>query len=155
MAAALDHPRVRIAPPLIFGGHLISAFVLHWLVPLPLKLAPSEKAIGFVLLLAGFSLGGLAVRQLVRAHTSPDPHQPTTALVTDGPYRLSRNPIYLGFLGIFLGFTVMFGTLWGLVLTPSLILAVTRAAIRPEEAYLEGKFSGRYSLYRSRVRQWI
>jgi protein-S-isoprenylcysteine O-methyltransferase Ste14 len=155
MSKELDHAPVRIAPPLVFAGHLLSAFVLHWLAPLHLGLDPYEVPAGLVLLLAGLLLGGFAVSRLMRAHTSPDPNQPTTALVTDGPYRFTRNPIYLGFFAIYLGFTLVFGTLWGVVLAPSLALAVTRAAIRPEEGYLERKFGEQYASYRSRVRQWI
>jgi protein-S-isoprenylcysteine O-methyltransferase Ste14 len=76
-------------------------------------------------------------------------------LVTTGPYRFTRNPIYLGFLLIYLGFTLLAGTLWGLLLSPFLIGTVTQWIIHAEEAYLGRKFKEDYKAYSSRVRQWL
>ena len=75
--------------------------------------------------------------------------------MTNGPYRLTRNPIYLGFVLICLGFTLIAGTLWGILLAPFLLITVTRLIIRAEEAYLQARFKGHYGNYRSRVRQWL
>jgi len=82
------------------------------------------------------------------ARTSPDPDQPTTSLIIEGPYRLTRNPIYLGFALIILGGTFLAGTLWGMFLAPFLVATVTRVIIRAEEQYLQATFAGRYSEYR-------
>lgn len=81
--------------------------------------------------------------------------QPTNALVTTGPYRFTRNPIYLGFLLIYLGFTFLAGSLWGIVISPFLVWTVTHAIIHAEEEYLEKKFEDQYREYSSQVRRWI
>ena len=80
-------------------------------------------AAGIAVSVVGFALAASAVSRMVRAGTSPDPARPATVLVVQGPYSITRNPIYFGFLLAYLGFTLIAGTLWGLVLTPFLILA--------------------------------
>jgi len=77
------------------------------------------------------------------------------ALVTGGPYRFSRNPIYLGFVLILAGFPLFSGTVWGAILVPVLILNLNNLVIQHEEAYLEKKFGEAYAGYRSRVRRWL
>ena len=155
MADTNDHAQIALPPPLVFLGYLVSAVIFQWLVPFPFPWPLPLRIIGGVVLIIGFLLAGSAVREMRRMHTTPDPGQPVTALVTSGPYRFTRNPIYLGFLLIYLGFTLLAGTLWGLVLSPFLIGTVTRWVIHAEEDYLGGKFEGEYAAYRSRVRQWI
>lgn len=155
MNANDEHPRVRVPPPLVFLGYLVAALVLNWLFPFPEPWATILRVVGGVCIIAGLALGGTAVSRMLKAGTSPDPDQAATALITDGPYRFTRNPIYLGFLLIFLGFTLLAGTLWGLVLSPFLIWTVTRIVIRAEEGYLSVKFAERYEDYKSRARRWI
>ncbi len=150
-----DHAQVAIHPPLIFLGFLILALVLGWIVPIPNPWLLALRWTGGLALLVGVILTGLAVSQMVKAETTPDPHQPVTALVRGGPYRFTRNPIYLGFLHVFLGVTLLSGTLWGLLLAPVMIWAFNRLVIRAEETYLEGKFGGVYSQYKSHVRRWL
>ncbi len=151
----MDHAQVMVLPPLVFLGYLVGALILNWIIPFPTPWTPTLRLLGGAGLAGGLLLAGSAVARMRRAHTSPDPHQPTTALVTEGPYRFTRNPIYLGFLLIYLGFTLLAGTLWGLLLSPFLIRTVTHAVIHAEEIYLDGKFGDVYRDYRSRVRQWL
>jgi protein-S-isoprenylcysteine O-methyltransferase Ste14 len=157
MPEASDHVELILPPPLIYLGHLLSALVLQWAVPLTL---PSRwnlplRVTGALLVAGGLLLAAAAVREMRRLHTTPDHHRATAALVTSGPYRLTRNPIYLGFLFIFLGFTLLAGTFWGLLLAPFLIGTVTRSIIHAEEAYLQDKFKEQYNAYRSLVRRWL
>jgi protein-S-isoprenylcysteine O-methyltransferase Ste14 len=153
--AAADHAKVALPPPFIFFGYLLSALVLELVVPFPPPWPTPLRILGGALLLAGLLLGAAAFSEMRKAHTTPDARRPTTALVTGGPYRLTRNPIYLGFVCIFLGSTLLVGTLWGILLSPFLIGTITRWIIHAEESYLEGKFKDRYRAYCARVRQWL
>jgi protein-S-isoprenylcysteine O-methyltransferase Ste14 len=155
MAESADHPQVPLAPPYIFLGHLLSAVVLQWIVPLPMPWPVPLRILGAVLLLGGLLLAASAISEMRKAHTTPDLRQPATALVMSGPYRFSRNPIYLGLFLIYLSFTLLAGTLWGLLLSPFLLGTITRSIIHAEERYLGRTFKERYQDYTSRVRQWI
>ena len=149
------HPRVPVPPPLVFLAFLLTSLLLNLWVPLQVPWPPLTRAVGAMALAAGLLLAGLSVTLMRRAGTSPDPRQPSTVLVTDGPFRLSRNPIYLGFTLIVLGATLFGGTLWGVLLAPLLVAAITRLIIHPEEKYLHTRFKAPYAIYRSRVRQWL
>lgn len=155
MTKNIDHAQVMVMPPLVFLGYLIGALLVNWVVPFTVPWMLVVRIGGGIMVIAGFWLAGSAFSRMTKAHTSPDPHQPTTVLITKGPYRFTRNPIYLGFFLIYLGFTLLAGTLWGLIASPFLLLTVTNAAIRAEENYLEDKFGEQYADYRSRVRRWI
>jgi protein-S-isoprenylcysteine O-methyltransferase Ste14 len=96
-----------------------------------------------------------ALRQFIRAGTHPEPWKPTTALVTDGPYRFSRNPMYLGFTFIYLGVACWVNTAWPVVLLPLVLLVMQYGVILREEAYLERKFGEEYRAFRRRVRRWL
>jgi protein-S-isoprenylcysteine O-methyltransferase Ste14 len=155
MTEHVDHARVILPPPLVFAGYLLLAILLNRLIPLAPPGPGILQDIAVVLVLGGLWLGGWCIRLMVRAHTSPDPHRPTTVLLTGGPYRRSRNPIYLGFLLIFLGFTMLAGTLWGILLGPLVLWTVNRLVVGPEESYLQARFDSQYLTYKSRVRQWL
>jgi len=155
MAETVDHVQLPLEPPFIFLGYLLSALILQWVVPFPTPWGLWLRIAGGVLLIVGFLLAGSAISEMRKAHTTPDPRQPTTALVTSGPFRFTRNPIYLGFLLIYLGFTLLPGTLWGVLLSPFLIGTFTRSIIHAEESYLQRKFKDEYKQYLSRVRKWI
>ena len=155
MPAESDHPEILVPAPFVYAGFVLAALLLHWALPLGVPASTFLRGLGAVLVVAGLSLGGLAARSMMRAHTTVSPHRPATVLVTSGPYRFTRNPIYLGFLLIFLGFTLMAGTLWGILLAPVLPILVNWLVIDPEERYLQHRFPGDYGQYRSRVRKWI
>ncbi len=155
MTENLDHAQVLVMPPMVFLGYLIGALALNWAVPFPIPWVTPPRIIGGLLVVAGFLLSSAALRQMMKAHTSPDPHRPATTLVLDGPYRFTRNPIYLGFLMIYLGFTLLVVTLWGILLSPFLIWTITQAVIHAEEDYLEDKFTEQYKDFKSHVRRWI
>ncbi len=155
MTEKMDHPQVMVAPPLVFLAYLLGALAMNWVLPLPTPWTPTLRIVGAVVLFLGLVLGGSAISQMRRADTSPDPRQPVTAFVVEGPYRFTRNPIYLGFLLIYLGITLIVGTVWGIIASPFLVRTVTDAVIHMEEKYLDEKFGETYREYRSRVRQWI
>lgn len=155
MAAEQDHVQLPVPAPFVFTGHLIAALVLHWVVPLSIPWRLESRLVGAVLVVLGLWLGFAAISRMRRAHTSVDPRQPVTALVTDGPFARTRNPIYLGFFLIYFGLTFLAGTLWGLLLSPFLLRTINRVIVRSEEEYLAGKFKDQYAQYMARVRKWL
>jgi protein-S-isoprenylcysteine O-methyltransferase Ste14 len=90
-----------------------------------------------------------------RAGTNIKPSQPTTAIVQTGPFRFSRNPLYISLTLFYLGVCLMFNALWPLLLLPPLLVVVQRGIIYREERYLEAKFGEEYRDYRRRVRRWL
>ncbi len=150
-----DHANVKIEPPVLLFIHVIAVILLRWLAPLPFVPPRLLEWLGYVLMVLGIGLAGGAVSRFLRAHTTTYPHGPVTTIVTSGPYRFSRNPIYLGFVCLLIGFSFAFRTYWGLILSPVLIVLLNILVIQHEEAYLERKFGETYTSYKSRVRRWL
>lgn len=93
---------------------------------------------------------------LFRRHkTAIAPWHPSTALVTDGPYRRTRNPMYLGMASLFLGLTLSVGLLWGLAVLPLVMGVIDIWVVRPEEKHLEQVHGDAYRSYRSEVPRWL
>jgi len=155
MSENTDRAQVMVPPPLVFLGYLIGALIINWAVPFPTPWMIILRMVGGVAVAAGILLIVSSFVQMRNAHTTPDLAQPTSALVTTGPYRFTRNPIYLGLFLIYIGFTLLAGTLWGILLSPFLFWTVTHAIIHAEEIYLENKFKDEYRAYTARVRQWL
>ncbi len=154
MAATTNHFRPAFPPPLVFLGYLLGAIILNWALPIRLPWLP-VRLLGGLLVIGGLLLAASAIREMRKLHATPDAHRPVAALVTGGPFRFTRNPIYLAFLLIYLGFTFLAGTLWGILLSPFLIGTVTRWVIQREEAYLSQRFGEEYNAYRYCVRRWL
>ncbi len=145
---------IRVPPPIIYGVPLaIGLLVHHWH---PLRILPIGLGapIGIGALVLGMVLFP-AVLSFRRANTSPKPWKPTTALVTDGPYRVTRNPMYLGFTLIYLGVSFWVNSAWPVFLLPLVLVTMQRAVIAREEAYLETLFGDDYRAYRRQVRRWL
>ena len=155
MAESPDHPKVMFPPPLVFLGYLIGALAVNWALPIVTPWLLLMRVVGAIFVAAGIGLVGWTFSKLMREHTTPDSRRPTTALVVGGPYRFTRNPVYLGFLFNYLGLTLIAGTLWGILLSPLLIATITRSVIRPEEIYLAAKFPNEYTPYFLLVRRWL
>jgi protein-S-isoprenylcysteine O-methyltransferase Ste14 len=104
---------------------------------------------------AFFALGLWSVIVLRRTGQSENPWKPTTEIVESGPFRVTRNPLYLQMLLMCVGVAVILMDWWILVLTPVCAWLLQRLAILPEEAYLQRKFGDAYLAYKSRVRRWL
>jgi protein-S-isoprenylcysteine O-methyltransferase Ste14 len=153
-----DNPGVIAPPPLIYAVPLAVGLLLHARFPVrPLRLMP--RVVRVVL---GGSLVGLAVaviasafRKMVRAHTNVDPTQPTTALVVEGPFKFTRNPVYLSLTLLYTGISIIVNALWTMLLLPLVLLVMRKGVIDREERYLERKFGEQYLRYKASVRRWI
>jgi protein-S-isoprenylcysteine O-methyltransferase Ste14 len=110
---------------------------------------------GALLAVSGFVLIGMGTQRFVAAGTNIPPNLPTTALVVDGIYARTRNPLYLGTTLVYVGLSVAAGSLWAIVLLVPLLWLINVGVIAREERYLERKFGDAYRAYKVRVRRWV
>ncbi|MGH6824920.1 methyltransferase family protein [Methyloceanibacter sp.] len=153
-----DYADVVVKPPILFAGAVLLGCLLSWIVPLGPGLGSaniSALAAGGALALIGISLGALSVREFRRAGTSLVPGEPSTVLLDGGPYRFTRNPIYIAFVILYFGLAIMLTSAWMLVLLIPVLLILQRGVVEREEAYLEAKFGEAYRKYQARVPRWL
>jgi protein-S-isoprenylcysteine O-methyltransferase Ste14 len=152
-----DVAGVIALPPLIFLGFLVVATVLELVVPLrPMTAYPIVRyLVGTLLAACGFVIIGMGSRRLVAAGTNIPPNLPTTALVVDGIYARTRNPLYLGATLVYLGLSIAAGSLWAMLLALPLFWVINEGVIAREERYLNRKFGDAYRTYKQRVRRWV
>jgi len=143
-------------PPLIFLSFLGLAWLAHHLHPWPLG-APRELRLGLAAVLGGAALPLLlgAVTRFRRAGTEVRPWKPSTAFVCEGPYRFTRNPMYVAMLLLYSALGLLLNTVYWIPLTPPLLAFMNWGVIIREERYLEGLFGADYVAYKARVRRWL
>jgi protein-S-isoprenylcysteine O-methyltransferase Ste14 len=149
-----DTARVVAPPPLIYIAGLAAGFALEAVLP-SATLPAGVRWAGGVLVIGGVLLLGSFLRAFARARTAVRPDRPTTAIATDGPYRLTRNPAYLGMAVAGAGISLLAGALWPLATLAVAVVVIDRGVIAREERYLTAKFGEEYGGYRRRVRRWI
>ena len=143
-------------PPLLFAAPLLVALAVHhWLLPLTIPGHPAITVTGVVLVAVGviFSLSGAATS--LRHRTTLAPHRAVSRLVTTGPFRISRNPMYTGHAVALVGAALWAGSWWPLIAVPLAMLATYRMVISAEEDYLTNRFGADYQRYQSQVRRWL
>ena len=153
-----DHPGVIAPPPLIFFGFLLlgwalDARVLHLTLPIDLTLPVRIGAVA--LILSGLALEMWAGGLFRKAGTNVVPWSPSTALVESGPYRFTRNPMYVGFTLVYLGLALGLKSPTALVLLVPCLVVMTWGVILREERYLAARFGQPYLDYKTRVRRWL
>lgn len=155
-----DRPQVHFPPPFLFALGLAVVWVLETrLVRIPLTRGGASRitleGVGLALLITGivFIFWGLIV--FARAHTGILPGRPASQIVTHGPYRYTRNPMYTGMSVAYFGGALILNSGWMLVTLPIIMLALYRFVIQREEVYLSANFPSEYSEYRRRVRRWL
>jgi protein-S-isoprenylcysteine O-methyltransferase Ste14 len=159
MPAETDAARVRVFPPgvpliVVLLGMVLQRF---WPVLPGLSLPPAVRyGLGGLIVLGSIlGLGLRAVRTMRRTGQDENPWKPSPSLIEAGPYRFTRNPMYLQIVIVCVGFSLLLANPWILILTPAGALVLQELAIRPEEEYLERKFGEAYVAYKRRVRRWI
>jgi protein-S-isoprenylcysteine O-methyltransferase Ste14 len=155
MAATSDHAHVIAPPPLIAAAAALGGLGLRQLWPV--RLWPwSNAAIPAGLCFAGaLLLAGPALARMLLARTAIIPHHATTALVTTGPFRFTRNPLYLSFGFLLAGLALEVNSLAMAVMIAPWVIVMRRGVITREERYMEGKFGDEYRAYCRRVRRWL
>jgi protein-S-isoprenylcysteine O-methyltransferase Ste14 len=155
VSSSADHAGVWVPPPLTYVVLFGLGLLLHQIVPFTFSLVVPARVATLLFLGASVLLLVWCNVLFRRAHTSLVPIKPTEALVVSGPYQLTRNPMYLGLLCVYIAVALWFGVVWALILVPLVVLAVQRLAIAKEERYLEQKFGDAYRQYCTHVRRWI
>jgi protein-S-isoprenylcysteine O-methyltransferase Ste14 len=164
MADTADTANVIVRPPIAWALAVLAGLALNWLMPLPFLPAVVSAgwlgAIVFVLALllvawAMLLLVAWAITTMTRAGSNVPTNLPTTTIVEAGPYRFTRNPIYLGMVLGLIGLAIAFNSLWLLMTLALFALVIRYGVITREEAYLERKFGDVYRRYRARVRRWL
>jgi protein-S-isoprenylcysteine O-methyltransferase Ste14 len=150
-----DNAGVWVPPPLIYAVLFGLGLLLHRIAPIASVPVVPAHAAALIFLGVGVPLLVSSNVLFQRAHTSRVTIKPSTALVVSGPYQLTRNPMYLGLLCLYLAVAFWFGVVWALILGPLLVLVMQRLVIAKEERYLEHKFGEAYRQYRAHVRRWI
>ncbi len=151
---SLETAGIRIHPPAFFGG-MLGLLLIYKAFDLPSPLPKRGRLLGIPLVLLGSLVGASGVRAQLKAGTTPDPDKPVSTLVESGPYRFTRNPMYLGMGLMIAGAAFLLNAVWGVLLAPAFILTIDRGQVRREEGYLERKFGDDYRQYKQRVRRWL
>lgn len=151
-------PDVIARPPLLFVGGLLAGWLLEWLWPLGpsgFAMHAAVGSIGVLMILAAGVIFALAARRFRQAGTNIPTNLPTTALVTKGPYRYSRNPIYIALALLYAGIAVVAGLWWSLPLLVPVLVVLHWGVVLREERYLENRFGDAYRAYKSRTRRYL
>ncbi len=152
----MDNPGVIAFPPALFAGTLALGLLLHFIFPINYFLPRSLSIVSGVVLLVGAALIAIsAFRAMRRAQTAVNPSLPTTAIVSNGAFGFSRNPLYLSLIMLYVGIALLFNALWALLLLLLLVAVVQNGVIKREEHYLEQKFGDEYLRYKASVRRWV
>jgi protein-S-isoprenylcysteine O-methyltransferase Ste14 len=152
-AIPADNAGVIARPPLLYGAAFVAVLVLRWFRPMPIAAIALWPGVGLVVLGVGILIWGRGA--LRTAGTNMDPVHPTTAIVTSGPFRFSRNPLYLALTLLYCGLSLAVNSWWGGVVLAPLLVVMHRGVVLREERYLERKFGETYRRYRSQVRRYL
>lgn len=151
-----DHPSLVAPPPIIYLISILIGLVLHlwWR---PVRLVP--HGVGFwlgwiVFLLSAFTLI-LCFREFHRWATPINPHRPTARIIRTGPFRYSRNPVYMSLGGLQAGVALIIDSFWVLGMVVPALVVVYAGVILREERYLDGKFGAEYRSYKAAVGRWL
>ena len=144
-----------LRPPLIYLGSIVFGLLLHWAFPVGLAPRSLGRFLGGTAVLAAVALFVASVRTFRAAGTPVPGNRPTTAVVSDGPYSFSRNPIYLAFSLLQGGIALWVNSFWVAATLAGGFALMSLVVIPREERYLEARFPSAYSSYRASVRRWI
>ena len=148
-------PATLLPPPLIYAIALIGAWELdkHW--RLPFDFGHASVYVGGFFIALGLTGFAWALAAIWGNHTTVNPYKGASNLVTAGPFRYSRNPIYVSDWLVYSGVTLLIESAWPLLFAPVVWALMRYAVITNEEVHLEAKFGAEYRAYKSRVRRWI
>jgi protein-S-isoprenylcysteine O-methyltransferase Ste14 len=150
-------PGVYIPPPLFY----IIIFIVSVLIQKQIPIADSLfhtvtlKVVGLFFIIISLFFSARSLRQFIRSKNTLILIKPATTLQTTGIYEISRNPMYMGLIIIYLGITCFIGNWWNIILLPLLIVIIQEYVIKHEEKYLHLEFGQQYEEYKKKVRRWL
>jgi len=151
-----DRPRTLILPPAPYAAAILGGWWLdRHVLPLPLDLGGATRPLALLAFALGLSLMLWGVLGLIRQRTTFNPYAAAARLCVSGPFRFSRNPIYLGDWLLLAGFSLWLTTWWPILFSPLVWAAVRYGVIRYEEEHLTAKFGEEYRRYQAQVRRWL
>lgn len=148
-----DSPGVFVPPPMIFAAGFLTGMLLDRLLALPRYLPPPLLGALLIGLAAGLAVWAIAT--FLRHRTAIIPHHRATRLVITGPYRFTRNPMYVALTTAYLGVALELGRVGPLLLLPPTLWTLFRLVVVREERHLAARFAADYEAYRTRVRRWL
>jgi protein-S-isoprenylcysteine O-methyltransferase Ste14 len=155
MASLRDLSRLSLPPPVYFAAGLAIGILLHLAFPIPLYNPYVTLAFGFLLLLGAGAVGGMAMQAFRRKNMSLVRALPSQPLLVDGPYRWSRNPMYLSLGLAYAGIAFLVNAVGVLLVLPVVLFVVEKRVILREEGYLERRFGAAYRQYKATVPRWV
>jgi protein-S-isoprenylcysteine O-methyltransferase Ste14 len=158
MTERSETPNTLPWPPLLYGGSALFALGLHWTYPLPWPEGAAQivlAAAGLCLACAAIALDVTAALAFRRHRTTILPHRGATALITDGPFAKSRNPIYVANTMLVLGAGLLFGIAWLVIAAPAAAFLTRKLAIEREERHLAARFGADWEAYAARTPRWL
>lgn len=150
-----DSPGIHLPPPILFVVALGIGVLIDGNVWTAHHMLHASQWIGVPVAIAGLALIVSTLVLFWRFRTRPEPWEPASALIEAGPYRLSRNPMYLGMTLVSAAIAIFFESIAALVLLAIVVIAIDRWVIAREEAYLTRRFGEEFDAYRRRVRRWL
>lgn len=148
-------PGIRIPPPVIYLAALVIGSVLDYQWPLSPLLGSSRYVVGPVIAITGGLIMPPVLVRFRRSGTTIDVRKPATALITEGPYRFSRNPIYVSLTLLYLGIGTLLNNAWILILVAPVFLVMNMWVVSREERHLEATFGEEFLRYKAEVRRWL
>jgi protein-S-isoprenylcysteine O-methyltransferase Ste14 len=143
------------SPPILFIGAIIVGVVLNFLIPIEIILLSVRLFVGAPLFICFVIIASLTFRAFIKHGTGFDHKKPTVLIITSGPFRITRNPLYLSGIFLMLGAGLILNNIWVLGLTVPVVIALIYGMVIPEEKFLTEKFGKEYLRYKSSVRRWI
>lgn len=151
-----DKPAIRFPPPLVYLGFLLLGLAIDRVAPIAaLDTGRVGTGVAIALVVIGLAIAISAIAGFRRAGENPEPWTPSETMVLAGPYRFTRNPMYLGIALAYLGLAIGLKSMGALLLLPIAIACIHYFVIRREEAYLIKRFGESYRGYCAKVRRWI
>ena len=155
MLEEVDNPGVIAFPPALFAGTLAIGLLLHFVFLITFLPRLVTITSGMIVFVGAALIASSAFGAMRRAQTAVNPSQPTTAIVSEGAFSFSRNPIYLSLTLLYIGIALLLNALWALLLVLPLLVVVQNGVIKREEDYLARKFGDDYIRYKTSVRRWV